>query len=130
MSKNLRAFESDFPSWYDYPQKELGIIPVSVKDIVGGSSAASENYFDNWSPKWVEYNNRYKKVERFVRARNNGKNKVINLGDIHLFKFYCKKLKKFLYYVGSGGHRRTSVAHRDKIEKIYAKVTEVLNSNH
>lgn len=132
--RDLRNFKDDFPEYYDmYAQKELGRIVVEVKDIIGGNEVAYQYYYENWTPKPHEKNLRYTSVTNFVKGRLNvarkqqkGNYKMpLDLGYIHLFKFFCKKSNKDVYYVCGDGHRRVSICHHYKVKRIYAEVTEL-----
>jgi len=123
----LRDYRRDFPDWYDMKQKELGIQKVKVKNIVGGNPFVSENYNSDWVMHKMEFDTRYQRVEQIVKNAiiTQKDADALDLGFIHLFKFYCSRLGKDVYYVCADGHRRTSVCHRLKVPYILAKVTEV-----
>lgn len=120
----LKSYADYFPEYLDYEQIELGKKTVNVKDIIGGNEIGSKFYNEDWSPKPIEYNNRYKGVENFVKYKQtSSKNKILDLGYVHLFGFYSSELSKNIYFVCNDGHRRVSVCHKFKISKIFAEIT-------
>jgi len=128
VENTLRDYSTDYPNYYEYNQVELGVQEVFVADIIGGNPFASKNYQCDWIPKPIEFDFRYEGVEKFVKARlSESKSEVLDLGYIHLFRFYNRELDKPVYYVCMDGHRRISICHKLEIKKILAKITEIVN---
>lgn len=123
----IKLLHSDDPLFTGDRAKDLGVQKVKVSDIIGGNPHASKNYDPDWNPYEVEFDTRYQRVERIVKEAmvTQRDADALDLGYIHLFKFYNKELGKEVYYVCVDGHRRTSVAHRLNVPYILAKVTEV-----
>ena len=127
----LRDYEKDY-NWGEYSQVEMGVNAINVKDIIGGNSPASKNFLEDWSPKPIEFDLRYKGVKENVVQYRMARDKywndgVLDLGFIHLFQFYSDELNKSVYYVCMDGHSRVSLCHQFKVERIFARVTLVVN---
>ena len=120
--RDLFTYEEYCSNWLDYPQIELGFKSVPVDKIVGSSSAISGRYYEDFSPKPEEQNDRYTRLTEEIQDQLTRKQKL-ELGLIHLFKFKFKNV--IWYFVGMDGNRRVSNCKRLKIKTIRAEVTEV-----
>ncbi|MFX1445849.1 MAG: hypothetical protein ACFFHV_20730 [Promethearchaeota archaeon] len=132
-SKFIPHDQKVYPNYIEKPTKNIGIQEIEVKNIIGGNSNLSYEYWNDWTMKYKD--RRMMNLERSVMTQNFVDSKKLEdmlctfpiIEPIHLLSF-IEKDKPKVYYVSGDGHRRISLAKRFKINKVIADVTEVYYS--